>query len=72
MINIYLWKKVFNTDPPVIKNEIKEKDKIIIFLKESLTNIWPNLKLSNYKLDSEDIKTIKRLTIEKFKIINHF
>ena len=28
-----LWKKVFNTDPPKIKKELKEKDKIIYFLK---------------------------------------
>jgi lipoate-protein ligase A len=67
-----LWKEVFNTDPPNIKKELKEKDKIINYLKESLINVWPNLKLSNYKLDREDLKIIKRLAIEKFQIINHF
>ena len=60
-----LWKKVFNTDPPKIKNEIKEKDKIINFLKESLIKTWPNLKLSNYKLDKKDKEIIKRLAIDK-------
>ena len=57
-----LWKKVFNTDPPKIRNEIREKDKIIFFLKESLSRIWPSSMLSNYKLDSKDIKIIKNLT----------
>jgi len=56
-----LWKKVFNTDPPKIKNELKEKDKVIIYLKESLSETWPNLNLSNYKLDSNDYKVIKLL-----------
>tara|TARA_B100000214_G_scaffold316427_1_gene249946 strand:- start:108 stop:857 length:750 start_codon:yes stop_codon:yes gene_type:complete len=68
----YLWKKVFNADPPKIKNQVKEKDKIIFFLKESLIKIWPNLKLSNYKLDSKDMKKIKRLAIENSQTINHF
>ncbi len=65
-----LWKKVFNTDPPKIKDEIKEKDKIITFLKQSLAITWPNLKLSNYKLDSNDKKIIKRLVIENFDTLN--
>ena len=67
-----LWKEVFNIDPPKIKRDVKEKDKIIFFLKESFIKIWPNLKLSNYKLDSKDQKRIKRLSLEKFQIINHF
>ena len=67
-----LWKKVFNIDPPSIKNEIKEKDKIIKFLKESLIKTWPNLKFSNYKLDEKDKEMISRLAIDNFEKIHHF
>ncbi len=67
-----LWKKVFNTDPPKIKNEIKDKFKVINFLKESLVKIWPNLQLSNYTLDKKDKEIIKHLAIDKFKKINHY
>ena len=67
-----LWKKVFNADPPKIRNEIKEKDKVINFLIESLGTTWPNLKLSNYKLDEKDREIIKHLAIDKFTKINHF
>ena len=59
-----LWKKVFNTDPPKIKNELKGKERIIKSLKESLIKIWPDLQLSNYKLDKNDKEIIQRLTIE--------
>ena len=67
-----LWKKVFNTDPPKIKNKIKEKDKVINFLKESLGRTWPNLQLANYTLDKKDREIIKHLAINKFKEINHY
>ena len=67
-----LWKKVFRTDPPEIKNEIKDKDKIINLLKESLINTWPNLHLSNYKLNAKDLEIIKHLTKVSFNTINHF
>ena len=67
-----LWKKVFNIDPPSIKNEIKEKDKIIKFLKESLIKTWPNLKFSNYKLDEKDKEMISRLAIDNFEKIHQF
>ena len=67
-----LWKKVFNTAPPKIKNEIKEKDKVINFLKESLGKTWPNLKLSNYTLNKKDKEIINYLAIDKFKKINHY
>ena len=67
-----LWKKVFNNDPPKIKYKIKEKDKVITFLKDSLFKIWPNMKLSNYQLDNKDQEIIKRLSIEEFNIKNHF
>jgi len=67
-----LWKKVFNIDPPSIKNEIKEKDKIIKFLKESLIKTWPNLKLSNYKLDKKDKEMINHLAINNFEKIHQF
>ena len=66
-----LWQKVFNEDPPKIKNEIKEKDKVINFLKESLGKIWPNLHLSNYTLDKKDKEIIERLASDKFQRINH-
>ena len=66
-----LWKKVFDEEPPKIQNEIKEKDKIINFLKESLGIIWPNVQLYNYRLDEKDNENIKRLTIDEFKNINH-
>ena len=66
-----LWKKVFNIGPPSIKNEIKEKDKVIKFLKESLIKTWPNLHMTTYKLDRKDIEIIKRLAKDKFKKINH-
>ena len=67
-----LWKKVFNIGPPSIKNEIKEKDKIIKFLKESLIKTWPNLKFSNYKLDKKDKEMINRLAIDNFEKIHQF
>ena len=67
-----LWKKVFNADPPTIKNEIKEKDKIIDFLKESLNKNWPNSKLFNYKLDTKDKERVKHLAIDNFNKDNHF
>ena len=65
-----LWQKVFNADPPEIRNEIKEKDKVINYLKESLDKTWSNLQLSNYKLDMNDNKIIKRLAMDNFNIIN--
>ena len=64
-----LWKKVFNTDPPKIRDELKEKDKIIKFLKESLIKTWPNLYLSNYKLDKRDKEIIKYFTMHNFEKI---
>ena len=67
-----LWKEVFNTNPPKIKNKLKEKDKIIIFLKESLSKIWPNSKLINYKLNKKDKDIIKLLATDNFKEITHF
>ena len=66
-----LWKKVFNIGPPNIKNEIKEKDKVINSLKGSLGRIWPNLQLSNYTLDERDQEIIKHLATNKFQNINH-
>ncbi len=67
-----LWKKVFNTDPPKIKNNIKEKDKIITFLIESLSTTWPNLKLYNYNLSNNDQNLIKSLVVENFDRVKHF
>ena len=66
-----LWEKVFNTAPPSIRNEAMRKDKIITFLKESLSATWPNLKVFNYRLDSNDYKIIKRIASENFNVINN-
>ncbi len=67
-----LWKKVFNSDPPKIKNELKDKDKVINSLKESLGKTWPNSQISTYTLDQKDKEIIKRLAINKFKELDHF
>ena len=67
-----LWKKVFNTDPPKIKKELKEKDKIIYFLKESFIKTWPNFQRYDYKLDKRDKDIIKNLAKENYKKTNHF
>ena len=67
-----LWRKVFNTDPPKIRKEVKEKDRIIFLLKESLTKTWPNLDWLEYKLDKKDKEIIEGLRIDNFKRINHF
>jgi len=62
-----LWKKVFNTDPPNIRKKLKDKNKIINFLKESLINTWPNLEWSDYKISEEDKEIIKLLAKDNFK-----
>ena len=64
-----LWKEVFNTDTPKIKKGLKEKNKIIIYLKESLIKTWSDLQWSDYKLDK---KIIENLDKDKFKKINQF
>ena len=67
-----LWKEIFNTDPPKIKKELKQKDRIIISLKESFIKTWPNLQWCNYTLNKKDKEIIKRLAIDKFEKINHY
>ena len=67
-----LWKKVFNTDPPKIKKELKEKDKIIYFLKESFIKTWPNFQWYDYKLDKRDRNIIKNLAKDNYQKTNHF
>ena len=67
-----LWRKVFNTNPPKIRNEVKDKDRIIAYLKESLSKLWPNSRLLNYKLDNHDQKKIGLMAMEKFNTINIF
>ena len=67
-----LWKKVFNSNPPKIKKELKEKDRIIFFLKESLIKTWPNLRWCDYKLGKEDKDIIKRLYRDDFEKFNYF
>ena len=67
-----LWKKVFNSDPPKIKNELKDKDKVINSLKESLGKTWPNVQLTNYTLDKKDKEMIKHIAINKFKELDHY
>ncbi len=67
-----LWNDVFNNDPPKIRKEIKERDRIISFLKESFIKTWPNLVWFDYELNSNDQEEVKRLSNFKFKEINHF
>jgi len=67
-----LWKKVFNADPPKIKNEIKDKDKVINILKESFRKIWPNKEFSYHTLDKKDKEEIQNLSHEYSKKINNF
>tara|TARA_Y100001968_G_scaffold165277_1_gene151277 strand:- start:3643 stop:4380 length:738 start_codon:yes stop_codon:yes gene_type:complete len=62
-----LWKKVFNTNPPKIKKEFKEKDNIIIYLKESLIKTWPDLEFHNYKLNEKDRERIQQLAVDNFE-----
>tara|TARA_Y100001968_G_scaffold235558_1_gene218749 strand:- start:560 stop:1306 length:747 start_codon:yes stop_codon:yes gene_type:complete len=64
-----LWKKVFYTDPPKIKKEIKKKYVIISFLKESFAKIWPNIYWYNYELDEKDMEKIKQLSLENCRKI---
>ena len=61
-----LWEKVFNTKPPITKNELKERDRMIFFLKESFAKTWPNLRWSNYKLIQKDKEIIKSLYKDNF------
>jgi len=67
-----IWGKVFNTQPPDVKKELKDKKRIMNFLKDSLVKIWPNLKLSDYKLDIKDKAIIKCLENNNFNKITHF
>ena len=67
-----LWKKVFNTNPPKIKNEIKDKDKIINILKESFKKTWANIELSNYALNKKEKEEIKHFSTDNFNEINNF
>ena len=67
-----LWKEVFNTNPPKIKNKLKDKDKIINLLKESLIKTWPNSKLTNYELNKKDKEIIKFIAKDNFEKANHF
>ena len=67
-----LWKKVFNTDPPKIKQELKEKNRIIFYLKESFINTWSHLQWSDYKLDKKDKEMIKLLAEDNLKKENYF
>ena len=68
----YLWKKLFNADPPNIKKEMKEKDKVIIYLKESLIKTWPSLRYIDYKLNEKDKERIKYLARDNFGKIHQF
>ena len=61
-----LWKKIFNSDPPSIKKEIKEQNRTIYFLKESFIKTWPNLRWINYKLDKKEREIIKDLSKNNF------
>ena len=67
-----LWKKVFNTEPPTIKKELKEKEKIIFLLKKSFVKTWPNFKWSEYNLNQKDKEMIKHLYKDNCKKIDYF
>ena len=67
-----LWKKVFNTDPPKIKNEIKDKDKVINILKESFRKTWKNVELNKHNFDKKEKAKIKLLSIDNCYKINNF
>ena len=67
-----LWKQVFNIDPPKTKKELKDKDKIIFFLRESFIKTWPGSRLSDYQLRHEDRERIKSLYTDDLKKINYF
>ena len=66
-----MWEDVFQMNPPSIKNELKEKDKVITLLKESFVENWPNLKWTNYQLDEKDQEIIKRIKKDRFNEFNH-
>ena len=57
-----LWKKVFKTDPPNIKKEVKEKKKLIYLLKDSFIRTWPNSRWSDYELNEKDKEFIKNIS----------
>tara|TARA_Y100001968_G_scaffold36832_1_gene28261 strand:+ start:1380 stop:2129 length:750 start_codon:yes stop_codon:yes gene_type:complete len=61
-----LWREVFNNEPPKLQNNLRNKDKIINFLKGSLISTWPGLKLVDYTLDSKDEEVIKHLIKKNF------
>ena len=67
-----LWKNVFNSDPPKIKKELKEKNRIIACLKESFITTWPNMYWSDYQLGRKDKGLIKNLIRDYFNEMNHF
>ena len=67
-----LWKKVFNTNPPEIKKALIKKNNIIKLLKESMITSWPNIHLSDYKLDKNDKDRIKHLVKTNFYEFNYF
>ena len=69
--SIQLWRKVFNTDPPMIKNEIKDKNKVVKLLKESFRKTWPNIKFYSHTLNKKDNEEIKRLSVDNFNKINN-
>jgi len=61
-----LWEKVFNTEPPETKKEMKDADSIIFYLKESFIKKWPYLQWSDYTLDHCDKEIIKRIANDYF------
>ena len=66
-----LWKEVFNTNPPKIKENVITKEKIIFSLKESLIKTFPKLKWSSYKLDENDLDKVKYLAKDNFYEFNY-
>tara|TARA_B100000965_G_scaffold391118_1_gene398813 strand:- start:572 stop:1321 length:750 start_codon:yes stop_codon:yes gene_type:complete len=66
-----LWKNIFNTEPPKIKKELREKDRIIYFLKESFSKTWTNSKWCDYNLKEKDRELIHHLSISYFNRITY-
>ena len=67
-----LWEKVFNTEPPETKKEMKKVDRIIFYLKESFIKEWPYLKWSDYTLDHDDKEMIERVANDYLIKKDHF
>ena len=55
-----LWIDIFNTAPPKINN-LKDKDIIINFLKESMISTWANINWTDYNLEKKELEKINSM-----------